>query len=246
MLGRVAASRLAALALLMAGALVFWFAWGTPQHGTTARAQETEASCPNAQLIDEFMGTSSQRSDTFQTATDSLLITYDVISADVTQPSTSGSAEPSVTIDVLDEQGTPVGSASQNGEGAGETLVSTPPGTYSLDIMATGNADYVVTVEECGDDRPPDRPPSTNQDNRGQNTTPSPNLSQGQNTRPNPNLNRNPVEQQPKTPQVQQRPPEDPGALMKAGGPSEGPIPLMPGGNCPKEFPTKQGGACYR
>ncbi len=242
MLDRVAASRLAALALLMVGALVFWFAWGTPQHGTTARAQETEASCPNAQLIDEFMGTSSQRSDTFQTATDSLLITYDVISADVTQPSTSGSAEPSVTIDVLDEQGTPVGSASQNGEGAGETLVSTPPGTYSLDITATGNADYVVTVEECGDDSPP----STNQDNRDQNTTPSPSPDQGQSTRPSPDLNRNPVEQQPKTPQVQQRPLEDPGALMKAGGSSEGPVPLMPGGNCPKEFPTKQGGACYR
>ncbi len=239
MLGRVAASRLAALALLMVGALVFWFAWGTPQRDPTARAQETEASCPNAQLIDEFTGTSNQRSDSFRTATDSLLITYDVISADVTQPSTSGGTEPSVTIDLLNEQGTPVGSASQNGEGAGETLVSTPPGTYSLDITATGNADYVVTVEECGDDGPP----STNQ---GQNTTPGPNLSQGQNTRLNPNVNRNPVEQQPKTPQVQQRPPEDPGALMKAGGSSEGPVPLMPGGNCPKEFPTKQNGACYR
>ncbi len=242
MLGRVAASRLAALALLMVGALVFWFAWGTPQRDPTARAQETEASCLNAQLIDEFTGTSNQRSDSFRTATDSLLITYDVISADVTQPSTSGGTEPSVTIDLLNEQGTPVGSASQNGEGAGETLVNTPPGTYSLGITATGNPDYVVTVEECGDDGPP----GTNQDSRGQNTAPSPNLSQGQNTRPSPDLNRNPVEQQPRTPQVQQRPPEDPGALMKAGGSLGGPVPLMPGGNCPKEFPTKQGGACYR
>ena len=242
MLDRVAASRLAALALLMVGALVFWFAWGTPQRDPTARAQETEASCPNAQLIDEFTGTSNQRSDTFRTATDSLLITYDVISADVTQPSTSGGTEPSVTIDLLNEQGTPVGSASQNGEGAGETLVGTPPGTYSLDITATGNADYVVTVEECGDDGPP----STNQDNRGQNATPGPSPDRGQNTRPNPNLNRNPVQQQPRTPQVQQRPPQDPGELMKAGGLPEGPVPPMPGGNCPKEFPTKRGGACYQ
>jgi hypothetical protein len=43
------------------------------------------------------------------------------------------------------------GNSSQNGEGAGETLVSGLPGTYLLNIVASGNADaYVVSVEECG------------------------------------------------------------------------------------------------
>jgi hypothetical protein len=33
--------------------------------------------------------------------------------------------------------------------------------------------------------------------------------------------------------------------LLKAGGPTSGPVPLMPDGNCPPEFPTKQNNRCY-
>jgi hypothetical protein len=40
-------------------------------------------------------------------------------------------------------------------------------------------------------------------------------------------------------------PPIDEGELMNAGGPGKGPVPLMPSGGCPEEFPTKRGGACY-
>jgi hypothetical protein len=35
------------------------------------------------------------------------------------------------------------------------------------------------------------------------------------------------------------------GNLLEAGGPSSGPVPLMPDGGCPREFPTKRDGACY-
>ena len=35
------------------------------------------------------------------------------------------------------------------------------------------------------------------------------------------------------------------GNLLEAGGPSSGPVPLMPDGGCPREFPTMQNGACY-
>lgn len=35
------------------------------------------------------------------------------------------------------------------------------------------------------------------------------------------------------------------GNLMRAGGPTNGPVPLMPDGSCPVEFPTERGGACY-
>ena len=41
-------------------------------------------------------------------------------------------------------------------------------------------------------------------------------------------------------------PQPSPGTLMKAGGPSEGPVPLMPDGGCPKEFSAQRGGACFR
>ena len=33
--------------------------------------------------------------------------------------------------------------------------------------------------------------------------------------------------------------------LFEAGGPSNGPVPLMPGGECPFEYPVERGGACY-
>ena len=33
--------------------------------------------------------------------------------------------------------------------------------------------------------------------------------------------------------------------LLDAGGPTKGPVPLMPDGNCPPEFPTKHNNVCY-
>jgi hypothetical protein len=33
--------------------------------------------------------------------------------------------------------------------------------------------------------------------------------------------------------------------LMKSGGPHDGPVPLMPDGSCPAEFPTRQNGLCH-
>ncbi len=35
------------------------------------------------------------------------------------------------------------------------------------------------------------------------------------------------------------------GTLLEAGGPQTGPVPTMPGGGCPDEFPTEKDGACY-
>jgi hypothetical protein len=33
--------------------------------------------------------------------------------------------------------------------------------------------------------------------------------------------------------------------LLGAGGPTMGPVPLMPGGGCPEEYPVRLGDACY-
>ncbi len=33
--------------------------------------------------------------------------------------------------------------------------------------------------------------------------------------------------------------------LMDAGGPTAGPVPLMPGGGCPEEYPVRRYDACY-
>ena len=33
--------------------------------------------------------------------------------------------------------------------------------------------------------------------------------------------------------------------LLEAGGPTDGPVPLIPGGGCPKEYPVEGDGACH-
>jgi hypothetical protein len=40
-------------------------------------------------------------------------------------------------------------------------------------------------------------------------------------------------------------PTSKPGNLFNAGGPADGPVPLMPGGECPSEYPVLKDGACY-
>ena len=37
-----------------------------------------------------------------------------------------------------------------------------------------------------------------------------------------------------------------PGDLFNSGGPPHGPVPLMPDGGCPAEYPAKRDGLCYR
>lgn len=41
-------------------------------------------------------------------------------------------------------------------------------------------------------------------------------------------------------------PPTPPGDLLDAGGPENGPVPLMPDGGCPVEYPIERGDFCYR
>ena len=32
--------------------------------------------------------------------------------------------------------------------------------------------------------------------------------------------------------------------MLDSGGPADGPVPLMPGGKCPSEYPVREDGAC--
>jgi len=36
-----------------------------------------------------------------------------------------------------------------------------------------------------------------------------------------------------------------PDTVLDSGGPERGPVPLMPGGECPPEYPVQKDGACY-
>lgn len=69
----------------------------------------------------------------------------------------------------------------------------------------------------------------------------------GGNTNPSPSPPRpSPPPPSPPLPPRPSPPPPPSPPLMNAGGASEGPAPTMPSGDCPKEFPVRHGGACYR
>ena len=57
-----------------------------------------------------------------------------------------------------------------------------------------------------------------------------------------------PITPRPTSPPPPPAPPPkpSPGPLLKAGGPTDGPAPLMANGECPEEYPVKWDGACYR
>ena len=125
-------------------ALVLWLSWEVLSEPRPARAQTT-GTCPNAKLIDTFEGNGAQETDTFDTTTNSLRITYNVTGSD---PDLSAMLLFAV-IDANDPDQFSVGNASQDGNGRGETFVNAPAGTYFLDILFVGGGQYTITVEQC-------------------------------------------------------------------------------------------------
>jgi hypothetical protein len=75
--------------------------------------------------------------------------------------------------------------------------------------------------------------------NRDDTTTPSPRPSPSPSPRPSPPPSPSPAPRPAPPPQPVPAPP------FKAGGAEDGPVPLMKGGACPKEFPEQRGNACY-
>jgi hypothetical protein len=49
----------------------------------------------------------------------------------------------------------------------------------------------------------------------------------------------------PPPPSPSPNPPPPPAPPFNAGGPEVGPVPPMPNGSCPEEYPDRQGNACY-
>jgi hypothetical protein len=230
------------VAVILAG-LALRLAWGL--HGPEAfgfgfeawAQEEGEESCQDARLVREFDGRGDQLTDTFDTDAGSFRVTQDLRG--------HGNPDPYLNTVVLDEDGSPAGDAFQSGEGTRETFIDGSPGSYYLDIDTAGDVDYTVTVEQCEDSGP-----STSLNEQDRSPT-------GQ-TRPL--AQRSPISGSPKDsgPGPIEEPrdisslvepideDDGPDELLKAGGPEEGPVPTMPGGECPPEFPTKQDGACYR
>ncbi len=230
------------VAVILAG-LALRLTWGL--HGPEAfgfgfeawAQEEGDASCPDPRLVKEFDGKGDQLTDTFDTEAGFFRVTQDLRGKD--------GLEPYLNTVVFDEDGSPAGDAFQSGEGTRETLVEGSPGSYYLDIDTTGDVDYTVTVEQCEDDGPNT---SLNEQDRSPTGQPRPlaqrsQISDGpQDSGPSPIGEPRDIS----SPDEPTDEDEDRGELLRAGGPEEGPVPAMPDGECPPEFPTKQGGACYR
>ncbi|MGH3087434.1 MAG: hypothetical protein ACRDSJ_08970 [Rubrobacteraceae bacterium] len=127
-----------------------------------------------------------------------------------------------VNITPVDENGTPASAIPVFEERSFEQGVREGPGTFTLEIKTLGEVEYTVTVEDCG---------------------PSPRGDPGEEGGPTDEGGDSTI---PDTSRTPARPSSTPdGTLLDAGGPSSGPVPLMPDGECPKEFPVKKGAACH-
>src|SRR5215211_6905772 len=133
---------LAVSAFVACCGLVLGLSWEVLSEPRPARAQTT-GTCPNAQFINTFEGNGDQQTDTFNTTTNSFRVSYNVTGSDPQFPA-------SLLIDVIDANDPnqfPVGDATQDGDGQGETFINSPPGTYFLDISFYGG-NYTITVEQ--------------------------------------------------------------------------------------------------
>lgn len=222
--------------------LVFASAWLSSRQGM-AQVPPSNGDCPNASQIEEFTETGDTTTEYFDASTGQLYASYEfpdgapgiIYRLEISferepPPSSPGGAEPVA----------PLGAAGliqdppETEPNQGQSKLEDVPGRYRLELSPSDpDQEYVVTVYECD--------PSG-----GESTVPSPSPSPAPKTPATPP--KTPATS-PKTPSPAPKSPapapKDSGTLMNAGGPTSGPMPLMPDGSCPGEFPTMKDGACY-
>ena len=194
---------------------------------TRAGAQTDEGDEEECAVVETFTGTGQQRTDLFDIGTSSWAVFYEFVDAEQ-------GPELSLDVTVYDERGGTVPADLEPPDPADEPNTGTfdlqsAPGRYSLDIRPSNpDMEYIVEAAECEGDSPA---------GGGETTGPAPPPSPPQ---PFPRPSPPPPRPQPSPP------PPPPAPPFKAGGPQDGPVPAMPNGGCPKEFPAKRGEACYR
>jgi hypothetical protein len=104
--------------------------------------------------------------------------------------------------------------------GSDTSYVNAGAGTYYLSI-GSANATWTVTVEECAASTPPGTP-NPGSASASASTPASTPASRSPSPKTKPDRN-----------------------LFESGGATSGPLPLMPNGGCPWEFPVQRGKVCY-
>jgi hypothetical protein len=203
------------LGLLIAGALAYW-AQGTARVG----AQEPPSCSPDERQVQTFTGTQDQTTPPFDIRGDE----WRFVANARTTTEASGNLNVDANNQAQPERFIPGASvivtASPGQTPSESSNILDGPGSFTLEIEANGVEHTIRVYERGGGGQPKERPKSAPKEQpKGQSR------------------------QQPApTPRPTPPPPEP---SFKAGGPSQGPVPLMPNGRCPKEFPVERGGACY-
>ncbi|TCJ16766.1 hypothetical protein E0L93_08560 [Rubrobacter taiwanensis] len=167
--------------------------------------------------VQTFTGTGNQTTPVFNITGDSFRISYTTTAGTVTGDGSQGVV---FDVTVYDENDEFITSASQERAGSDSTFVNEGPGRFYLEIFSA-NAEWSVEVEDC-----------TGRGRGSESLSPaSPQYDQYTTVTP---------VQTPERHQYRQ-----PDRLLEAGGPGDGPVPAMPGGGCPAEFPLERGGLCY-
>jgi len=202
----------------------WWLGWGLSSLAGSAYAQ---ADC--RQVASFGPETENQITSPFEITGNTFRLSGELRAREPGEP------EPSIQIVPRDEEeGRSLPFIPISEEGPFTENVLEGPGRFSLEITAFGDTEYTVRVEDCGTS-PTQRPA----DGKGGATIqPSP--------PPPPRPQPSPPPRPSPPPSPTPRPEPTPTPPFKAGGPQDGPVPLMPGGSCPAEFPVKQGKACYR
>ena len=194
-----------------------------------AQTPPSEENCPSATQIEQLTQTGETTTDFFDAPTGQFVISYEfpdaasgIIYRLELNPEREGGIVGALGL-LEDPPDLP--------ENQGQTKVEDIPGRYRLELTPSDpNQEYAVAIYECD--------PSG-----GESTIPSP--SPQPSPPPSPPPSPTPPPSPSPAPAPRPAPPPDSGTLFKAGGPMTGPMPVMPSGKCPREFPERRGNACY-
>jgi len=192
--------------------------WGLSGEFPINLGTEALAQQGECRPVTTITGRGSQESEPFEITGQTFRVDYEINAPGETEPGFA-------FFNVLDENGGIVQPDSQEQSSddparlRGSAPFSSGPGTYTLEILAQ-TADYTITVVDCSASAVrylSQQPGSSHQPGVDR----QPDASKGREV----NQNRD---------------------LLKAGGPADGPVPVMPGGGCPEEYPVQENGVCRK